>query len=626
MTGIAGILGLDGAPAARADLRAMARALGSARAIPSRAKGPAGLAGSQLAPRRPADPAAGPPAGRPELAFTGRIDNRVELAAELAAELDGARHSDGQLVLAAHCRFGDRCVERLEGDFAFAIWDPGQGRLFCARDALGVLPLYYHAARDRFAFASRLDALLCLPGLPRELDRTRVADFIARHHDPVQGTFYRAVRRLPPGHTLAVSDGPPLLRCYWRPEAGAAGPRSERECVEAFGATLDRAVRARLRGQAGAVGAMLSGGLDSSSLVCLARRALSGRTLHTFSAVFASAPPAEARAIDERDHVAAVVAGGGLHAHELHADRLSPLLGLERELRARAEPFDGPNMYLHLAAFERAAQLGLRAMLDGSGGDDVVSHGLELLPWLAVTGRWTALHRELAALARRHRTTTWRLLRQLVLRPLLPPALLRARARLLGRTQPFDRLALVAPELARDSAVRERWLAARRNGWPRPLRREQAEGLRSPLLGYAFEGVHHEAASFGIQPLYPFFDRRLVELCLSLPPEQSLHRGWDRVVMRRALEGLLPPAVQWRAGKARLASNFLRQLWQRERHRLAATVRDERGLLTPFVDRPALLACYERYSAAPLRASEEAQALYGLVQLASWLASRPNPA
>ena len=148
------------------------------------------------------------------LVADARIDNREELRAALRIAREPAP-TDGELIALAYEHWGPRCAERLIGDFAFAIWDERAQTLFCARDPMGVKPLYYVRDADRFAFASELKALLVVPGIDSTIDPEQIALFIGWHHEDRTRTVYRSLMRLPAAHILQVSPERTICQRYW---------------------------------------------------------------------------------------------------------------------------------------------------------------------------------------------------------------------------------------------------------------------------------------------------------------------------------------------------------------------------------------------------------------------------
>lgn len=533
------------------------------------------------------------------LVADARIDNRDELTTILGIPRD-ARPSDSELIAAAYLRWGPECVHRLVGDFSFAVWNARYQTLFCARDPMGVKPLYFARSGRTFAFASEIKALFTIPAIDTAIDAEQVALFLGWSQDDPSRTIYRHVMRVPAGHTLLVSRDRFAVRRYWNPEsAGDVRFSTDAEYAEAFRDRFEAAVSARLR-SAYPVGATLSGGLDSSSVVCMSRqlRGESAPPLHTFSVVFPSLPQNELNLIDEREYVDAVVRGGRLQPHFIRGDALNPLRDVRRILWHVDEPYAAPNLYLHWGIYETASNSGVRVLLDGFDGDTAVSHGFGRLTGLARAGDYDVLESELASfgsrhrkppelalreyvlphlaeLARRRRFVGWyraasimanrfriprrELLNRYGLRPLLPSSLGALAAATRGQDRPA-RL-LLQPALARVLRRHTRRSAAAELRRPVASEREaHLQGLLQPGYQSTLELADRAAAAFGLETRYPFFDRRLIEFCLGLPEEQKFAGGWPRLLLRRAMEGVLPPEIQWRTTKANLSPNFLRRL------------------------------------------------------------------
>jgi asparagine synthase (glutamine-hydrolysing) len=559
------------------------------------------------------------------IAADARLDNRRELMAALGlAGASAAGLSDGELILRVYARWGERGVARLIGDFAFVIWDGRAQTLVCARDHIGVKPLYYYRGPGIVLVASEIKALLTNPLVPYRLNPLRVADHLAGFFDDRTITFYRDVFRLPPGHTLTVSRDGTHIRPYWSLDpTRELVLGSDDAYADAFRECFTEAVACRLR-SSGPVGCLLSGGLDTSSIVATARevrRGVADGNLDTFSAIFPGLSGPDLKPIDERRYVDAVVAQGGLEAHYVRGDQIGPLTDVDRMLWHLDEAFVAPNLFMHWGLYGAARDLGIRALLDGLDGDTTVSHGLEYLPALARAGRLGTLTRELRALSRRYGTSVRSLVWRFCVPPLVPPALRQSIRALRGHTpSAWTADTVIRPEFARQVGIAERMeLGDRRRRQPaRSAHDAHARGMNSPLIQHALELADSAAAAFGLEARYPFFDRRLMELCLSLPPDQKLSQGWTRRVMRRAMRGLLPEEVRWRPGKANLSPNFLRQLAERHRELVAEVVLEHPAILEDYVDVERLRRTYDRYAARPMREAD-ALTIYRAVVLALWL-------
>lgn len=593
--------------------------------------------------------------GQLVLVADARIDNRDELTSVLGIPRV-APPSDSEIIAAAYLRWGSECVQRLVGDFAFVIWNAPQRTLFCARDPMGVKPLYFVRASRTFAFASEIKALFTLPDIDAAIDAEQVALFLGWSQDDPSRTIYRSVMRLPAGHTLLVSPERFAVRRYWTPESATDVRFStDAEYVDAFRDRFEAAVSARLR-SAYLVGATLSGGLDSSSIVCMSRR-LRGESdtpLHTFSAIFPDLPAEELRLIDERAFVDAVLRDGGVQPHFIRGDELSPLHDLRRILWHLDEPHSAPNLYLHWGIYEAASSSGVRVVLDGFDGDTAVSHGFGRLTGLARAGDYDVLESEIASFSRQHGKPPERALREYVLphlaelargrrfarwyrtatvmasrfriprrelvnrygvRPLLPPSL----GALAARDQNRPARQLLQPALARALRRHARRSAEAELRRPVPSEREaHLQGLLQPGYQQTLELADRSAAAFGLEPRYPFFDRRLIEFCLGLPEDQKFAGGWPRLLLRRAMDGILPAEIQWRATKANLSPNFFRRFRDVD---VARPARLDDAALSPYLrtDRLRDMLARQRGQASANGANGEMLTLFRATILAEWL-------
>ena len=498
-----------------------------------------------------------------------RIDNRDELISLLSDELS-TRYStlpitSSELILAGYERWGEEVASHLLGDFTFAVWDEDHRRLYCARDPMGVRCIYYTRCSEGFAFATEIRALLALPWVRAEIDETRVSQHLSFEFEDVGRTFFRGIRRLPAANWLIVGHERNELRRYWDPGwLPTRKLKDDREYEEAFRELFLKSVQNRLCGQY-PVGSTLSGGLDSSSICCAARQIgldLGREPLQTFSLVFPGLSGGERRRIDERYFAEVVLAKGQLEPRLLNGSLLGPLDDLESICKWIDSPSVPFNLYLHVAMYRAANADGVRILLDGFDGDTILSYGYGRFVELARRCRWIALIREARAFAERVPNptfTTWRVLRNYAIRPQVPP-LYRRLVRWGRSLQNRDHgsLELRAPEFAARSEVRlesSKREAALSDSY-HSAREEHLLSLRSPLIPWSLEIADQVAGRLSLDLRFPFFDRRLVEFCVGLPSEQKLRDGWTRWILRRSLDGLLPPQVQWRFDKADLAPNF----------------------------------------------------------------------
>jgi asparagine synthase (glutamine-hydrolysing) len=504
-----------------------------------------------------------------------RIDNRKAIGQLL--ELDSVTLdtlSDEALVLLGYGTRGDLIFEQLEGDFFVAIWDEPNRALTLVRDGLGVKPGVYARLPEGVVFGSMVPWVLRHRDVSRNPNRRRIADFIGLSFEDRESTFYEHIQRIPPGTLIRFGPGGVSRRTYYELKfQGELKLKDNREYAARFRSLLVDAVGCRFRARVEPA-VLLSGGLDSSSIVGCARElgfATEGRPLSTISALFPDYPH-----IDESAWIEEVIARGAIRPAFVRVDRRTPLEFLGCEIERYGEPFYSPNNYVDSTLLDAAQAAGTRIVIDGLDGDTTVGHGWEYLGELLRRGkvrRMVRLARELA----RHtdRSALWFIMRHAVMPTLIGLCNVVAP----GRTARAPRL--MNRSFAEQTGFVER-VRKERAPWTRAQLssfREQHFGkLTSGLLPASFELAWRQAAVRGMQRRHPYFDRRLVEFCLSLPAEQRLARGVDRIVQRRAVEGLVPENIRTRLTKSIWTENTADRVRNDERSKLVelAELRDSR--------------------------------------------------
>lgn len=471
--------------------------------------------------------------------------NRAELARALG---DTAPDSpDAELIARTYARWGTDCLRRLEGDFAFVLWDAARERLFCARDPLGIRPFFYRWDGKSLAWASEARALAADPNYSPAPDEAMVGEYVLgwSHFPDTSATFYRNIRQLPGGHFLVVEHGQLRVERYWDidPADEARYRRSLEDSLEEFSALLGRAIRQRVKG-AEELAVQVSGGLDSTSVASLLEqfRHADGSQL---SPHYVSYYIPHERG-DERRFAQAFAEKFGAAVDYVTLDDLAVLEGLD------ALPGLTENPFLDLAwkHTERQAvhlqEHGRRVVLTGLGGDNIFPdagpsyflHQARQHGWRA---GWQAYRRTYS-----YYGVSPRLLLGPTLRQLIPGSVKRVAKRWLNKELP----SWVQPEFARRSGLLER---VRR---PLPARgfstqaqeedyREVTSGRVGLMLGY-FDRV---GAAHGFEFRHPFFDPTLLRLTLLVPLEHKIRNGETKVLLREALRGILPEPVRQRRHK-----------------------------------------------------------------------------
>ncbi|MBV6395468.1 MAG: hypothetical protein HFACDABA_01044 [Anaerolineales bacterium] len=480
-----------------------------------------------------------------------RLDNRAELVSQLGLDpTDVARFSDAALILRAYARWGRSCVEYFIGEFAFVIWDKTQNALFCARDALGERTLFYSEKGTCTAIASEPWAAAGAWSASRDLNEAAIAHFFALRSAPDGQTLFRNVYELPPAHGMWInSDGRRAWR-YWNPDPShRLRGQTDREYAGQFRALLEEAVRVRLRATTPA-GILLSGGLDSGSLACIAAQMIAPTPLTAISYVFD-----QLTICDERVFIQSIADRWELRSIYIPCDDAAPFRDMDRWPHDPNHPEGNMYRLLKERAYQRASREGLRILLPGVFGDDLYLDAEDWLFDLVSDGRWRQAAREW----KRHVDYYgWR-------RALNADYTRRIIRRLVDRLPAGKRLRRATPAPA--------WLRSEAAAHLQPGQDLTASGFdrKSRLLDIQASQASTDeigaANRNGIELRHPYRDRRLIEFALSIPAYQLYNLGFYKYILRAAMQDILPRPVLERSQSTFLTPLFL-QGWDAERKTL----------------------------------------------------------
>jgi asparagine synthase (glutamine-hydrolysing) len=370
MCGIAGQISLSGARIAGLDrsLAAMNRLIAhrgpDGEGIWTSPRGEVGLAHRRLA-IIDLSPAAAQPMVAPDgaaITYNGEIYNYLELRETLGERWSFKSKSDTECILAAFDRYGDACLDRFRGMFAFALWDERRRRLFCARDRFGIKPFYYAVVGDRFLFASEIKALL--PFLPEiATDPRALAEYLTFQYTIGEHTLFKGVRQLLPGHALSVENGQVKVWRYWDVRHNVDHDHTPNYFHRRLSELMDDSLRLHLRSDV-PIGTSLSGGIDSSLIAMLAAKANPANRL-AFHGKFTEFPGYDESAYAR---AAAHSAGSTLHEVEITADDFRR--HIQDVLYHLDVPVAGPGSFAQFMVARHAAEH-LKVVFGGQGGDEV---------------------------------------------------------------------------------------------------------------------------------------------------------------------------------------------------------------------------------------------------------------
>lgn len=576
MSGIAGVWHRDGRPASPEELEVMIARLahrgGDGRGV--WLEGEVGLA-CELRRVTPESLQESQPARHPAghaIVFDGRLDCREELLSAIPAgrSLEGA--PDPELLLAAFEELGERLFERLNGDFAFALFDARARKLYLVRDPMGVRPLYYTTAGQDFLFASEIKAFLKYPEFRARPSDVDLADLLLAN-SPLQNrlaTCFEGVEAVAPAQLVEVSHQEVGLRTYW--DFNGRQPirlSTFDEYAEAFREHFTRALRRRLR-SAWPVAIEVSGGLDSSSLLCLAER-LRREAPNALPAIhpFTYEGPVNTSA-DEIAYVEVIERDYGIRV-----TRVPPCGGpfggsqegiaeFRRFLRHVECPVTDVNLTALLRMFRAIAASGVRMVLTGHWGDQFLypqDYWIDLLRgfrWKQLARHWREYalwFTDVPAWVYRRR---FRLdLVKYTTPPSLLPALRELRARFGGLTR--DRA--VFGEALRRCARRSRFRPRQpRSAFATVHAAAIYEMARARLYVHSMEWDNKAAAMHGLEYAFPFLDRDLIQFLMNVPGEVVCYDGVPKAILRRAMAGILPTEIQLRRWKSSFGPNLIHNL------------------------------------------------------------------
>jgi asparagine synthase (glutamine-hydrolysing) len=494
------------------------------------------------------------------IVFNGEIYNHLELREELESR---GRYfntrTDTEVLLQCYLEWGPECLSRLEGMFAFAIWDGARGRLFCARDRLGIKPFYYATPGNHFIFASEIKGLLPFPGLDPAPDEAAVLGFLVHGNcDYRERTILRQVSALPAAHALLLDIGTGQLKrwSYWTPAPRADwSGLSDEARVELLHHLLMDTTRSHLISDVRA-GSCLSGGLDSSAVVGMIGKiwreqpeaaSAIGDRFHTFTSCY------EYPELDERQYALAVANAIGATPSLVFPSAGDFWDSFARMAWHQDMPFSGLAFYAQWRVMRAAQETGVKVLLDGQGGDEVFGGYAKFryayLASLLRQGQFGTAAREAWASV---------LQRDLYILDIRAgyrylPGRLRA---LLGVDSLLQQILRADWDQAvgDESTPATRWwrhAAGARSG-SSPLSVVQAvqiEDLLVDTLPLILRMEDRSSMAFSIEARVPLLDHKLVEFGLSLPDHQKIQNGFSKFAVRQATRGLMPEEVRLRRTK-----------------------------------------------------------------------------
>jgi len=493
--------------------------------------------------------------GRYALIFNGEIYNYRELRKELAQTGHLFRSdSDTEVLLAAWMCWGMRSLVRLQGMFAFVVHDRREGVITCVRDAFGIKPFFYAGEGGGFLFASELNALLELMTQRPSPDLQQGYDYLVHgDYDSSERTFINGVCQLRPGHVLQIDlkspqDAPSWQ--WWVPSIGQTSKLTFSEATDAVREEFLHNIRLHLRSDV-ALGAALSGGIDSSAVVCAMRHVEPDLPIHTFSYI------ASGSALSEESWVDKINAHVSAFPHKVMASGSDLIRDLDNMIRAQGEPFGSTSIYAQYRVFQLARENGVTVTLDGQGADELLAGysgypGYRLLSLLSQGQLWQAIE-----FARSWGKWPGRSVKLAVLelaRALAPDGAYSGLRKASGRNFSPDWLNM---EYLAGQGIRlqenRRCLDGRATG--RRVMEQLAYSLQNRGLPGLLRHGDRNSMRFSVESRVPFLTTSFCDLLYSLPEDYLISgSGQTKSIFRAAMRGIVPDEVLDRRDKIGFAT------------------------------------------------------------------------
>lgn len=482
----------------------------------------------------------------------GEIYNYLEIREELGKLGHSFEtKSDTEVILHSYEEWGDDCFRRFNGMWAFALLDIKNRSLICSRDRFGVKPFYYYKDENVFVFSSEIKALLRHPRVEKAPNDSAIFNYLASGYgymDISDGTFFKGIKQLKPAHyiKLSLKDGKFLQNRYWDLDPlKRAVYQKEQDVYRTFLDLFRDSIRLRLRSDV-PLGVSLSGGLDSSSIACVAQGLLGDRKIETFSSCF------EDRDFDERQFIRPVLEKTGAKPHFVLTEPERLFDTIEEIIWHQEEPYSTLSIFPQWHVMKLAHEKGVKVLLSGQGGDETLGgyhkYYFYLFADLINSFKWKEARSEIAAykgLKGNGADVARPVFR--IIASYMTPYFLKANMRQMSgkETPSFLNKDFASTHYGRISTERR---------FAGILNNDLYNALKISPLPSLLHIDDRSSMAHSVESRSPFLDYRLVEYLFSLGPEYKIRNGQTKYILREALKGILPEEVRTRRDKMGFAT------------------------------------------------------------------------
>ncbi|WP_027720761.1 asparagine synthase (glutamine-hydrolyzing) [Maridesulfovibrio zosterae] len=518
------------------------------------------------------------------LTFNGEVYNYVELS----KELESLGHhfettTDTEVVVKAYVEWGEDCFRRFNGMWALALYDPRSDKLILSRDRFGKKPLYYYNSGKHILFSSEIKSLLTHSGTPKEVNESKLVDYAGRHYryvDDNSESFFKNINQVPKGHILTVTgQGRSELKKYWdiNYEPDFSAKHSEQDIVAMFRNLLEDAVRIRLRSDV-PVGCMLSGGMDSTSITCMA--AEHSTNMHTFSGVTGSG------CYDESEYINLVAEKANSKHKYIYPDPGEMFSTLKEMMSFHDEPICTVTWYCTYVIIREIAKEGIPVILTGHGGDELLA------------GYWDHYHYNFDDIRSEGKDDSYEMKAWLDNHNRDPNECVREKKFIeslkANRRIALDKFSQYTSCLSKKiTGDVEKKIECPEFGGE--LTKRLYLEMFNETIPASLRAEDRNMMAFSIENRVPFLDYRLADLCFNLGNEYKIRNGLGKWLLREAMKGILPEKVRTRKDKAGFIAPFDNWIRNENREQMEELINASSYVNEDIYDHKSLRSLYDRH-------------------------------
>lgn len=601
MSGICGIINLDGKPVERGELERMAsRAAHRGRdGIHYHLEAGVGIACLSLDNTLDGTGKCAPVVDNDReavFAADARLDNRTDFP-----ELTATSIPDGEVMFALLSRHGEQGPECLIGDFAYMLWDARRGEVRLARDGMGMRSLYYRVEPKRVIFATEVKQILAADNVPRELNEQALGWYLCGMQVPSGIVFYKGVEEVKPAEEVLVDrDGRVKKRTFWRPDpAVRIRYRHEGDYVEHLRELLIGAVRCRLHVRS-PVGISLSGGIDSGTIASIAgwlkEKGEPTPVMNAYSWAFSEFPEC-----DERENTYRIAQRYGIPVTEIAAEDTYPLVDYSEHIPHEDDPYTVMYQSFMAKLMSACRQDECSLLFLGVRGDVISGDAIYDVPGMLRAGLVADAAREITALGKAYRLSRAASLSRFVLRPALSHVLPDRVIGLLRGGQGKRGHRKFAADHVKESFLQRAGLpdgspvSQASRAWSGVSRRQRYQSIFSPFVMRGVMELERTCSGYGLGFSDPWSDRRIAEFALACPQHMLNRMSMTKRMPRKALAGLMPAEAIGAASKVSPEPLYLKALRETSYHRVVELMTNSRSADLGCIDEPAFRDRFERF-------------------------------